>query len=88
MALASELAPSTLSSPTAINSPHSVPVICNARLPRFEQIKRFHVLDRPLSLEAGELTPSLKVRRQEVLRLYAAQIAALYQEEGPRASTS
>jgi long-chain acyl-CoA synthetase len=52
----------------------------NARLARVEQIKRFHVLARPFSLEEGELTPTLKVRRKVVSEKFAAEIDALYAE--------
>jgi long-chain acyl-CoA synthetase len=52
----------------------------NARLGRVEQIKRFHVLSRAFSVEAGELTPTLKVRRTVVNENFAAEIEALYAE--------
>src|SRR6185503_5770939 len=35
----------------------------NADLARFEQIKRFALIDRELSQEAGELTPRLSIKR-------------------------
>ena len=38
----------------------------NARLNRWETIKRWHVLDHDLSVESGELTPSMKVKRAVV----------------------
>ncbi len=43
-----------------------------------EQAKRFVVLDRDLSQEAGELTPTLKVKRDVVNRNYAEKLEALY----------
>ncbi len=48
-------------------------------LARFEQIKRFAVLDREFSQEQGELTPTLKVRRKIVLAKFASEIGALYE---------
>jgi long-chain acyl-CoA synthetase len=52
----------------------------NMRLGRVEQIKRFHVLARPFSLDEGELTPTLKVRRKAVNENFAAEIEGLYAE--------
>jgi len=50
----------------------------NSRLNRWEQIKKFVVLDHDLSIESGELTPSLKVKRRVVETNYRAQLDALY----------
>jgi len=50
----------------------------NAGLAPFETIKRFELLDRDLSAEAGELTPTLKVRRKIVADVFAGEIEALY----------
>ena len=50
----------------------------NARLNRWETIKTFRILDRDLSIEGGELTPSLKVRRKVVEQHYTAVIAEMY----------
>lgn len=43
----------------------------------FELIKRFSLLDAPFSIDSGELTPTLKVKRRVVKERFAAQIAAL-----------
>lgn len=50
----------------------------NAQLASFETIKNFAILPADFTMEAGELTPSLKVRRKFCSEKYRAQIAALY----------
>jgi len=50
----------------------------NASLPRFEQIKRWALLPGEMSIESGELTPTLKVKRRVVHERHAARIAGLY----------
>jgi long-chain acyl-CoA synthetase len=50
----------------------------NADLARYEQIKRFALIDRELSPEAGELTPTLKVKRRVVMERFAPVIEELY----------
>jgi long-chain acyl-CoA synthetase len=44
----------------------------------YETIKRFHLLDRELSVAGGELTPTLKVRRREISERFREEIDALY----------
>ncbi len=50
----------------------------NAGLAPFETIKKFELLDRELSAEAGELTPTLKVRRKVVSQTFAYLIESMY----------
>lgn len=54
----------------------------NPKLSRFEGIKRFRVLPGEFTIDGGELTPSMKVRRKAVEQKYAATIDALYAEPG------
>jgi len=50
----------------------------NAQLASFETVKRFHILPMELTVEGGELTPSLKVKRKVVAQRFEREIAALY----------
>ncbi|MGH3431121.1 MAG: AMP-dependent synthetase/ligase, partial [Mycobacteriales bacterium] len=50
----------------------------NATVSRAEAIKVFHILPGDFTVEGGELTPSLKVRKSVVADHYADEIAAMY----------
>jgi long-chain acyl-CoA synthetase len=50
----------------------------NEQLNRWEQVKRFALLDRELSIAAGDLTPSLKAKRNVIVKNFADTIAELY----------
>jgi len=51
----------------------------NSRLGRFEQIKKFRILPKMLSIEDGYLTPTLKVRRKLVEKDFALLIREMYE---------
>jgi long-chain acyl-CoA synthetase len=51
-----------------------------AGLARFEKIKKVALLDHELTVEAGELTPTLKPRRAAIERKYGLVIDAMYEE--------
>jgi long-chain acyl-CoA synthetase len=57
----------------------------NRRLPRWETIKRFAVLPVELTVEQGEVTPSLKLRRQIVTARHRDLLESLYDDATPRA---
>jgi long-subunit acyl-CoA synthetase (AMP-forming) len=50
----------------------------NVRLARYETVKKFAILPRELSVEAGELTPTLKLKRRVIFERYRDVIDALY----------
>jgi long-chain acyl-CoA synthetase len=54
----------------------------NEKLARVEQVKKFAIGHRPLGIDTGELTPTLKVKRSKVAAHFAAQIDAMYEGEG------
>jgi long-chain acyl-CoA synthetase len=55
----------------------------NAELAQYERIKKFRLLPGELTQEAGELTPTLKVKRKIVTDRYQALIAEMYAEAKP-----
>ena len=47
-------------------------------LARFEQVKKFTLLSREFSLELGEITPTLKLRRKVIMERFRKEIEAMY----------
>jgi long-subunit acyl-CoA synthetase (AMP-forming) len=50
----------------------------NATLARYETIKTFRVLPATFSVEGGELTPTLKLKRRVIHEKYGREIESLY----------
>ena len=50
----------------------------NKQLAPFEQIRKYRILERELSIEKGELTATMKVRRARVLENFKEHIEELY----------
>jgi len=50
-------------------------------LASYEKVKKIILLDREFEIEKGEITPTLKVKRNIIEKKYKAQIDALYEEE-------
>ena len=47
---------------------------------QYEKVKRFVLLTEPFSLERGELTNTLKIRRKVINEHFAQAIASMYAE--------
>jgi long-chain acyl-CoA synthetase len=58
----------------------------NAQFARVEGVKKFCVLPRNFTIEAGELTPTLKVKRKIVAEHFAPEIEAMYDDEAAPAA--
>jgi long-chain acyl-CoA synthetase len=50
----------------------------NKHLAPFEQIRKYKVLDRDFTVESGELTPTMKLRRSKVLENYRSMVSEMY----------
>lgn len=53
----------------------------NAKLERWETVKRFAILPSEFSVDDGGVTPNMKIRRKVVAERYADVVASLYEEE-------
>jgi long-chain acyl-CoA synthetase len=54
----------------------------NKTLPPYETIKKFVLLPREFSIEGGELTPTLKLKRKRIYNMYQDKIEQLYTQNG------
>ena len=52
----------------------------NAQFSSPEQVKKFSILPRDLTIDDGELTPTLKIRRKQISENWSAEIEAMYAE--------
>ncbi|HET9765836.1 MAG TPA: AMP-binding protein [Thermoanaerobaculia bacterium] len=59
----------------------------NGTLARYESVRKYTLLPNQLTVEDGELTPTMKLKRRVINQRYAAEIAALY-EGAPAAAVA
>jgi long-chain acyl-CoA synthetase len=71
-----------LARPEVVAAFQEVIEAANRDLARFEAIKRFRLISEPLSMDKGELTPTLKVKRRVVEKRDASRIESLYSDGG------
>ena len=55
----------------------------NRERSRFEQVKRFAILPRDFSVEQGEITPTMKLRRRAAMQHFEDAVEGLYAFDGP-----
>lgn len=76
--------PDTLSAEELTKHPKVVELVdaqmklVNARLASYESIKRVYIVPHDFSVETGELTPSLKLKRKIIVQKYQKELDALY----------
>jgi long-chain acyl-CoA synthetase len=66
-------------SPSVIAEVQGIVNRINRELAPFEQIKRFRILPRDFSIDHGEMTATMKVRRKQVMENFRAELDDLYQ---------
>ena len=66
-------------SPTVVAEMQKIVSRVNKQLAPFEQVKRFRILPREFSIEHGEVTATMKVRRKQVMENFRAELDSLYQ---------
>ena len=49
-------------------------------LANYERVRKFAILDKPFSLESGEMTPSLKIKRKVIEERYKHLIDEMYDD--------
>ena len=59
---------------------------CNSKVARYQTIKKFEVLPHMLSVDGGELTPTMKVKRNIINDKYKAIIDGMYASEAADAA--
>ena len=50
----------------------------NRRMPQVQHVRKFHLLTKDLDHDDGEVTATMKIRRQNIAGAYAAEIEAMY----------
>ena len=76
--------PATLTIADAVTDPDLVAFVqgavdeANKAVSHAEAIKKFHILTEDWTEEGGQLTPSMKLKRNVVMKDFAAQVDALY----------
>ena len=58
----------------------------NKQLADFEKVRKFRILPRDFTIESGELTPTMKVRRRNVLAHFGKEVDELYAGKDPAAA--
>ncbi len=50
----------------------------NAKLNHWEQVQKFRIIKMPVTVDSGQLTPTMKIRRHIVMEKYRAEIESMY----------
>ncbi len=74
-----ETAGEAIQHPVVQEAVHQAVLAANEHLARYEKIRRYRLLTRELSIESGDLTATLKLKRKHVLAKFPDETASLYE---------
>ncbi|MEN6320961.1 MAG: long-chain fatty acid--CoA ligase [Syntrophaceae bacterium] len=66
--------------PLIVEKIHKEVDTANEQLPRFMQIKYFRILEEPFSIEHGEMTPTMKLKKRVIEERYKNLLDSMYRE--------
>jgi long-chain acyl-CoA synthetase len=66
--------------PLIVEKVHKEVDTANEQLPRFMQIKYFRILEEPFSIEHGEMTPTMKLKKRVIEERYKDLLDGMYKE--------
>ena len=66
------------SAPPVVSEIHKTVARVNKQLAPFEQVRKYRILPRDFSIDQGELTATMKVRRTQAMENFRADIDELY----------
>ena len=66
--------------PRVYNAIDAEVIAANSQLPSFESIKGFIIAPHDFTVENGQLTPSLKLKKKVILKAYEKEVDALYKK--------
>jgi long-chain acyl-CoA synthetase len=72
--------PSLYSHPLIQKAIHECVQKVNRELASYEQIKRYRIITQPFDIESGDLTPTLKIKKRQVMQKYAHLIEEMYSD--------
>lgn len=55
--------------------------MANASLAQYEKIKKFKLVEGPWTVDGGDMTPTLKLKRKNLLKKYSSEVEGIYRSE-------
>ncbi len=69
---------SVLSNARIVELYESIIEECNSDFSKWEQVKKFELLNEEFTIDGGELTPTMKLKRKNIMSKYEAQVERIF----------